>query len=312
MELTYLQYFLRVAELGSINRAALDLGLSQPALSRNIAALEHEVGAVLFTRRRSGVVLTEAGQVLADRARTLLGQFSLLKEEVGQKAAGQVTLGLPQAWQNVFTIAFLETFVQRHPAVALKIYDGVSNTLRDYLLSGMLDICIMPFEPLSPHGYAQTPLVREPMIALGHQAAGFSPDEEVPLTALGDAWIIMPGRANVLRQYVEQAFLRKGLRMRAKIEPSTQDLCIECARQGLGITVIPASSIQGYANTDNISWGPLKGVYATWSLYENEARAHSEAVRAARLLITQALNERPALWFGAQLLGPLGPGAPAP
>ena len=58
MELTYLQYFLRVAELGSINRAALDLNLSQPALSRNIAALEHEVGTALFLRRRDGVKLT--------------------------------------------------------------------------------------------------------------------------------------------------------------------------------------------------------------------------------------------------------------
>lgn len=118
MELTYLQYFLRVAELGSINRAALDLNLSQPALSRNIAALEHEVGTALFLRRRDGVKLTEAGRLFADRARPLLGQFALIKEEVGQTAAGQVTLGLPQAWQNVFTIAFLAQFVQRHPAVA--------------------------------------------------------------------------------------------------------------------------------------------------------------------------------------------------
>lgn len=299
MELTYLQYFLRVAELGSINRAALDLNLSQPALSRNIAALEHEVGTALFLRRRDGVKLTEAGRLFADRARPLLGQFALIKEEVGQTAAGQVTLGLPQAWQNVFTIAFLGQFVQRHPAVALKIYDGVSNILRDYLLSGLVDICIMPFEPLSPLGYTQTPLVREPMIALGDAKAGFRPAEEVPLSALENSWIIMPGRTNVLRQQVEQAFMRRGMRMRMQVEPSTQDLCIECARNGLGIGIVPASCLQGYANTDNLSWAPLKGICATWSLYENEARAHSEAVRAARQLIIDALAGKP-LWFGAE------------
>jgi len=64
-----IEYFLRVAELGSINRAATDLRLSQPALSRHIALLEHQLRAKLFTRTRGGVQLTEAGTLLR-RGRT--------------------------------------------------------------------------------------------------------------------------------------------------------------------------------------------------------------------------------------------------
>ncbi|TAL98694.1 MAG: LysR family transcriptional regulator [Paraburkholderia sp.] len=302
MELTYLQYFLRVAEIGSINRAAADLNLSQPALSRNIAALENEIGSPLFTRRRDGVTLTEAGRLLADRTRPLLSQFALIKEEVGQRAAGHLTIGLPQAWKNVFTLSFISDLVKQHPGVAVKIHDGVSNTLREYLAAGILDLCIMPFEPVTLNGYVQSPLVRESMIAIGDATAEFRPYNELPLTALDNARLVMPGRTNVLRQHAEQAFMRKGISMRMLIEPFTQDLCIECARDGLGIAITPASSVQGYANPESLRWAPLKGLYATWSLYENEARAHSEAVRAAKHLIMKRFSSPANLWFGAELV----------
>ena len=98
MELRHLEFFLRVSELGSINRAASTLSLSQPALSRYIAALEHEMGTPLFSRTQGGVKLTDAGKLLHERVRPLLRQFQVLKEQVGEEAAGQVAVGLPPAW----------------------------------------------------------------------------------------------------------------------------------------------------------------------------------------------------------------------
>ena len=86
MDSRLLEYFLRVAELGSINKAAADLHLSQPALSRHVAALEHEMGTKLFNRSQGGVQLTDAGNLLSDRARPLLRQFTMLKAQIGEKA----------------------------------------------------------------------------------------------------------------------------------------------------------------------------------------------------------------------------------
>src|SRR5262245_48185516 len=67
MDLNQLEYFLRVAELGSINRAAKELGLSQPALSRSLSQLEHDLGQQLVVRCRTGITITEAGSILASR-----------------------------------------------------------------------------------------------------------------------------------------------------------------------------------------------------------------------------------------------------
>ena len=89
MESRLLEYMLRVAELGSISKAAVDLQLSQPALSRHIAVLEEEMRTKLFTRTQGGVIPTEAGKLLIERARPLLQQLSQLKEDLGDAAAGQ-------------------------------------------------------------------------------------------------------------------------------------------------------------------------------------------------------------------------------
>src|SRR6266576_3921569 len=115
MESRILEYYLRVAELGSINKAAADLHLSQPALSRHIAALEHEMGTQLFTRTQAGVVLTEGGKLLSDRARPLLRQFGIIKEQVASTAAGQVAIGIPPSWQQVFTSHLVVRMVDQFP-----------------------------------------------------------------------------------------------------------------------------------------------------------------------------------------------------
>ncbi|MFA7625212.1 MAG: LysR family transcriptional regulator, partial [Pusillimonas sp.] len=92
MDSRVLECFLRVAELGSINRAAVDLNLSQPALSRQIAGLEHEMQVQLFIRSQGGVRLTEAGKLLSDRVRPLLRQFAVIKAQVGERAAGLLAI----------------------------------------------------------------------------------------------------------------------------------------------------------------------------------------------------------------------------
>src|SRR5690606_21931196 len=129
MHTRLLEYMLRVAELGSINKAALDLNLSQPTLSRHIAALEKLMGAALFVRSQGGVSLTEAGKLLADRARPLLRQFAVLKDQVGETASGQLAMGMPTSWQKVFTSRFASTMVRQHPEIKLRVHQGVSNTL---------------------------------------------------------------------------------------------------------------------------------------------------------------------------------------
>lgn len=305
MDVRFLEYFLRVAELGSINRAAADLHLSQPALSRHIASLEEEMGTKLFVRTQGGVNLTESGKLLSDRARPLLRQFTILKEQVGEKAAGQLAIGIPPSWHGVFTSEFATRMVKEFPGITLRVYEGVSNVLRDYMFAGLLDLSIVPFDSSPASGYRQTSLVREPLILVGSPDDGLSSDEPAPISRLDGIKLVLPGRPNVLRGLVEHSLARKGMAFRLAVETDTLTLCLDMARQGVGLTVVPACSLFENPILDEISWTPIRGLYMTWTLCENPARMHSQAVREGRRLVLQGVSQALATkdWFGAAAVG---------
>lgn len=301
MQTRLLEYMLRVAELGSINKAAVDLDLSQPTLSRHIATLERLMGAKLFVRTQGGVTLTEAGKLLSDRARPLLRQLSILKDQVGETATGQLSIGTPTSWQKVFTSRFVGTMVQQRPEIKLRVHEGVSNLLRDHLLAGLLDLCVIPFEPTPPAGYVQTPLVREPLVVLGSQSQQLDPLQPTPLEHISGIKLILPGRPNLITSQIEHVLKRKGLRFTLAVETDTLGLCTDLARTGLGLTVVPACALYEHGMRD-ISWSPLRGLYLTWSLFESVARSHSLAVREGRRLLCNTVAEAAgfASWYGVE------------
>jgi LysR family nitrogen assimilation transcriptional regulator len=302
MEFRLLAYFLRVAELGSINRAAADLHLSQPALSRHIAALEHEMGTQLFTRTQGGVALTDSGKLLTDRARPLLRQFAILKAQVGEMAAGQVAIGIPASWQHVFTSPLVERMTARFPGVALRVYEGVSNVLRDYMFAGLLDLCVVPFATTPPAGYRQTALIREPLVLVGNEGSGLRQDEPTSISQLDGMKLVLPSRPNLLRTQVEHTLARKGMEFKVVVETDTLTLCLDLARRGVGCTVVPACAVHPRGFGRAIVWSPLRGMVMTWALCESQSRTHSPAVREGRRLVFETVAEAVSSgdWFGAE------------
>jgi LysR family transcriptional regulator, nitrogen assimilation regulatory protein len=305
MDLLLLEYFLRVTELGSINKAAGDLQLSQSALSRHVAGIEHELGTPLFTRTRGGVVLTEAGSLLADRARPLLRQFAILKEQLGERAGGQIALGIPQSWQQVFTTRFVSELARQAPGLSLRIHEGVSHVLREHMLSGLLDMAIVPFDLAPAAGYRQTTLLSEPIVLVGPVDAGLQPHKPVPLSRLDGLQLVVPSRPNAMRVHIENTMARMGLHFRAAVETDTVPLCLELARQKVGFTLVPSCAAQTHSMNSELSWAPIRGQFVTWALTENVARTHSQAVRHARRVLLATVRQRllDGTWPGAERVG---------
>jgi LysR family transcriptional regulator, nitrogen assimilation regulatory protein len=300
-----IEYFLRVAELGSINKAAADLRLSQPALSRHIALLEHQLRAKLFTRTRGGVQLTESGTLLVERARPILRQLTSLIDQVGDRAAGQLSIGIAPSWRNLFTSNFVARLVADYPGVRLRVHEGVSHELREVMHSGMLDLAIVPFEASPPQGYAHTPLVREPLVLVSAKDAGLRPDKPVPLSRLGDRKLALAGKQNVIRSTIEHALARRNVELDILFELDAMHLSMELAREGVADTVTPCCAVSGNAYwEDSISWSPIRGAYMTWALCENTARSHSQAVLEGKRMILGMVDEIIArrTWRGAERL----------
>src|SRR5262245_15330090 len=130
MELDHVEAFVAVVRRGGFTRAASALHLSQPAVSRRLHLLEHELGAPLFERVRTGVLLTDAGRAFLPYAEALLASMKDGVEAVGAlrgASAGTVSLALVGTLASTDLTELLARFRAAHPAVDLRIRTALSS-----------------------------------------------------------------------------------------------------------------------------------------------------------------------------------------
>lgn len=280
MDVRVLEYFLRVIELGSINRAAVELGLSQPSLSRWLSLLEHDIGSPLLIRTRKGVHPTDAGQQLAERAQPILRQLELLRDEIGKTAVSQVALAMPYSMRIPVTAPFIERLAVEAPHINLRLHEGMSHAIRALIEEGLVDVAVMAATEPAPESYDSTPLRTEKLLLVGHVDTGLGPDMSISGEHLAERDLILPGRPNVIRAQVEAVIADAGGRYRSRFDTDSIALCLELTRRKLGYTVMPASALEG-PNTQisDLAAAPICGLELTWSLCTNRTRNHSVAVR---------------------------------
>jgi len=163
MELRQLRYFVAVAETGNISRAAQKIFLTQPALSRQIKALEHEIGQCLLERQAHSIRLTPAGEILLREARELFQHADQMLERV-RSAGHDVRLRIgyaPSLASGLLTVA-VEGFAQKHPKAGLELFDRSTKELLAGLENDTLDVAITVGLDRGPRGLKWTPLVRAP------------------------------------------------------------------------------------------------------------------------------------------------------
>ena len=148
MELRQLQLFLAAAEEGSITAAAKRMHLTQPALSRQVKALEEELGVELFTRGAHSVNLTPAGSVLLEEGRKLLERAERVVKQVRATAEGEpLRIGYAPSLAGSLLGHALERFSQIHPRVRVQRSDCSSAEMRHGLIQGTLDVVVtVPWE----------------------------------------------------------------------------------------------------------------------------------------------------------------------
>jgi LysR family transcriptional regulator, benzoate and cis,cis-muconate-responsive activator of ben and cat genes len=143
MELRQLKHFLAVGEAGSITAAARQLRLTQPALSRQMKALEEELDTALLERGAHSITLTPAGEVLVTEARKLIHFSQSMVEKVKATAAGEpLRVGYAPSLAGEFLSIAIERFTQFHPRVRVSLYDYSSAEMRTGLAAGKLDLIL--------------------------------------------------------------------------------------------------------------------------------------------------------------------------
>lgn len=197
-----------VAEKGSIRRAAEELGMTQPGLSKNLRLIEDRLGVSLFERSTSGVRLTPPGQLLVERGRQVLLDLSAIERDIDDSSrgeSGKVTVGLGAVVALEIAALLLAEAHRLHPGISVDVEVSDPATLLELLRNGKLDFGVFHLEPigLSTEFTARVVLRSRPLVLVGpnHPLAGRG---EVDPRELGRFRIAIPRIYPSLQRWLEE------------------------------------------------------------------------------------------------------------
>jgi DNA-binding transcriptional LysR family regulator len=244
VNLEQLRSFVAVARLGNFTRAADELHLAQPSLSRQIAALEQDLGSELFVRARGGSSLTVAGESLLPLARRMLADAESVRRELAELAGlerGRVRLGATPTLCISLVAEVLSAFHADHPAIELSLSERGSRRLLDELASGELDLALVTTsDERSAERFSLTPLLVEELVVISSAAAPvITAEATIGLAAVAELPQIVFSSSYDLRGTTDAAFAAAGLQRDVVLEGAEMDAVLRFVERGLGVAIVP-------------------------------------------------------------------------
>ena len=246
MDFRQLRTFSCVAELGSLSKASDTLRVAQPALSRQIKLLEHELRTELFIRNGRGMVLTDAGRLLLSRTAGIVRQIDQIRDDIqssGGPPSGRVVLGLVPTVSCVLSARLARRTVENYPGISLCIVESYSGHLVEWLHRGEMDLAVIYGPALDLH-LTFHGLGRDTIVAVGPRGSGLARKKQVDIAWLLRQRLVLPSHSHGLRALIERAAAKKKWKLDVQIEADLFRVLTSLVEEGLGYTLLPPSSVR--------------------------------------------------------------------
>lgn len=296
LDLRDVRAFCRVAENGSLTRAAAVMGVAQSALSRRIAALERALGGRLFHRTGRGALPTDLGERLLPRARNLLLEAdALLGEGRGERAspAGTVELALVPAVSRPLVSLLVRRLREEFPRIRLRATEGYSGEVEAWLADGRADLGLF-----NRYGRGRVrdaePVLGSDMVLVTPRGRFPARTQRLPFVALDGLPLALPPRPNSLVSSLSDLAQRHRVRLDLALEASTPAIIRDAvAHAGLCTLVPPHLAAREYAGADFqvIPLGSPALHQRTWLAFTTRHPA-TLATRAVARLVREIIAAR--------------------
>jgi LysR family tcuABC transcriptional regulator len=308
MELRQIRYFVRVVELGSMSRAALELDMVQSALSQQISRLEGELSTRLLQRTSKGVVPTEAGLAFFREAQLTLRHAEQAARAAQQaRLSGSVSVGLAPTTASVLGVPLMRAMRERYPDVRLHMVESLSGHITAMLNARQLDLAVL-FDTDAARRWSVMPLLKERLYLIGARdgAAGRLP-AKVRMVQLKGLPLILPTGSHGLRSTLDAVFARARYKPNVVLEIDSLPMLMDAVDAGLGCTLQPWAAVGRLADARlrfhlaEIADAQARRVNALCSLSDDEL---SPAALATRVVLADCARElvRSGRWVGATLV----------
>jgi LysR family tcuABC transcriptional regulator len=252
MELRQLRYFVKVVEVGSISRAALDLDLVQSALSQQISRLEGELSTRLLQRTPQGVTPTEAGVAFFREAQlTLRHAEQAVRSAQQARLTGTVSVGLAPTTAAVLGLPLMQAMRERYPDVRLHMVESLSGHLSAMLNARQLDLAVLFDSPIRASQHLQTarrwsvwPLIEEDIFLISARSTRSAKAlKSVCMADLAQEPLILPTGPHGLRSTLNAAFARANVTPQVTLEIDSLAMLMDAVKSGLGGTLQPWAAV---------------------------------------------------------------------
>jgi DNA-binding transcriptional LysR family regulator len=279
--LQQLAYFVALADVGSFTGAADSLGVAQPTLSRQLRALEEELGSPLVQRARGALILTPAGEAVLPLARRMLADMEAVRTVVAELVGlerGRVRVGATPSLCIGVLADVLRAFHEQYPAIRLELAENGSQLLVGSLLRNEIDVAlvVVPADGLDP-GLSLTPLLRE-RLSVASPASARSPSSRGSMTVreLAHRPLVVPRQGYDLRDATLAAYTEAGVEPRFAVEGGEMDAVLRLVEAGTGVAVVPDIVFAGRPGLRRTALNPP--LYRTVALARRVDLVPSQAV----------------------------------
>ncbi|GAC1553591.1 MAG: LysR family transcriptional regulator [Herpetosiphon sp.] len=263
MELQQLRSFEAVARLGHVTRAAAELHLAQPSLSRQIQVLESELGVALFDRIGRRLELTDAGKLLLPYAHRILRELANARRTLRERAdltTGRVSIGVPPTVGTHLLPRAIAEWNTSYQGIAIELHEAGTGTLLSLLEQGQVDLAVVSL-PVAHVAYAEL-FTEELVIAVAdsHILAG-KPDL-LPADLAAEQFILFP-EGYELRDRLLAWCRTVGIEPRIVLDGGEMDTVLRCTAVGLGVSMVPRLALAG---AEGLTGLPIRDAHLTRTL----------------------------------------------
>jgi DNA-binding transcriptional LysR family regulator len=291
--LNLLETFVAVAEAGSLTRATERLHLTQPAITRQLRALERELGAVLLSRSPQGVALTPVGERVLAHAREAVAAVRACREAAGSGGVGGSTR-LRIASGLMATLYVLPPVVARfrelHPEIEVDMQPTHQRIAVERLLGYEVDAAVIA-SPVRSAQLRATAIVDDPLLLVGPPGEAVKPTRLAELA--GQVLLVLPSGTGLHGQ-VAEALRRRKVACQL-VEHPTAETIKTAVRLGMGLTILPTSAVREELAAGALSGRPIAdwpGATRAVQLLTRADGREPESVRTFRRLLLERYGRR--------------------
>ncbi|MDO4296030.1 MAG: LysR family transcriptional regulator [bacterium] len=258
MEQNLSQYriFYEVAKTRNISKAAKELFISQPAISKSISKLEDNLGVSLFTRNSRGVQLTQEGELLFEHSKTAFEALSLGEQElkrIQEFNIGHLRIGVSNTLCRYVLLPYLKDFIHQYPHIKISIESQSTAQTLSMLEQQKIDVGLIA-QPSAVRELSFVPVmnIRDVFIATPQYLENLHLREGKNTSVLETCNMLLLDRNNVTRRYIDNYFQENHLNPSSILEVTSMDLLIEFAKIGLGVGCVIREFVK-----DDLAMGQL-------------------------------------------------------